>query len=142
MNRLLIEIALFFIVIAIAFAAHFYDKHAAVNASYAKGKSEALIDYLQTDIKTLTTVITQTQALVDQAGAMSKKLEAVIAQRQAADQKTTQEFYRALSVTAASRTHCKFDAAVMQQLAAARNRANQAAAGGIGNTVPAGTGAD
>jgi hypothetical protein len=140
LKRALINIALLIIVIAMAFGAHLYDKRAAVKASYAQGKNDALIDYLQTDIKTLTTVITQTQALIDHANAISATLDAAIAKRQVTDQKTTQEIYRALSRTANERIDCDFDDSVMQQLAAARDRANQAAATGIGNPVPAGTG--
>lgn len=142
MKTLLIRIALIVLLLAALFVAHSYDKRTAVSASYTKGKRDAMVEYLQKDVANLTSIITSAQTLIDAANAISNALETAIALRQSQDQKTTQEIHRALTRTAATRANCHFDDDVMQQLTAARNRANQAAATGISNTMPAGTGTD
>lgn len=62
-------------------------------------------------------------------------------QRARVDWATTQELHDALAKTALSRADCRFPADVMQQLAAARERAATAIAGGLGSTLPAAGGA-
>ncbi|RGP57278.1 hypothetical protein ASB58_00935 [Pseudomonas abyssi] len=57
--------------------------------------------------------------------------------RQQADANTTKELTDALALTAAERAQCRFDDDSMRHTAAARDRAAQAAAGGLGGAVPA-----
>ena len=84
----------------------------------------------------LTKLITSHQSLIDQANAASRRMRGALARRAAADTQTTQEFKDALAATADSRAGCVFPADVMRQLAAARERAAQAAAGGIQGALP------
>lgn len=87
----------------------------------------------------------QIQQLGTAATAASAELSKTIAARQLADNKTTLEIRRALQITAPLRADCVFDDVVMQQLAAARDKANAAATTGIaatnaGHTLPSNTG--
>lgn len=133
---------IFLIVFNLAvFAFYFLDKKAAVKASYDKGYSAAERAYQERDIKTLTAVITNTEALVNHAERVSHNIEVAMAAQTTADQKTTQEIQRALSRNANQRVNCQFDDGVMQQLTTARDRANKAAASGVGYALPTGTSA-
>lgn len=79
--------------------------------------------------------------LTAQANAASQQLAQQIADRAAADNQSTREIRDALKKTADRRVNCEFDADVMQQLAAAQQRAATATTNGIasriGGTVPA-----
>jgi flagellar biosynthesis chaperone FliJ len=106
-------------------------------AAYDKGFAAAQIENQQSQIDQLATVIGNTQTLVNYAESVSERIQQTLSSHQVADQKTTQEIHRALSQTASTRIDCKFDDVVMQQLTAARDRANQAATAGIGYPLPA-----
>ncbi|HBL7015549.1 hypothetical protein AB6V67_12390 [Serratia marcescens] len=85
--------------------------------------------------------ITGAKELTAQANAASQQLAQQIADRAAADNQSTREIRDALKKTADRRVNCEFDADVMQQLAAAQQRAATATTNGIasriGGTVPA-----
>jgi len=74
--------------------------------------------------------------LIDSANAASAGLRAAMAARTAEDRMFSKEFRDALTQSAADRAGCQFDAGIVRQLAAARDRAAQAAAGGGAATVP------
>ncbi|AVO33656.1 hypothetical protein [Ottowia oryzae] len=82
------------------------------------------------------------QGLIDDANAASAALRGAAATRAANDRKFSKEFRDALKNTAGDRAGCRFDDDSVRQLGAARERAAQAAAGGLTATVPrAGPGA-
>lgn len=89
----------------------------------------------------LSQFIAGTKALTAQANAASQQLAQQIADRAAADDQSTREIRDVLKKTAARRVNCMFDADVMQQIAAAQQRAATATTSGIasriGGTVPA-----
>ena len=69
--------------------------------------------------------------LTAQANQASTLLSQQIDARQLADEKSTETIREALKKNAASRTGCRFDADVMQELAGARERAATAASSGL-----------
>ncbi|WP_113632175.1 hypothetical protein DUT67_14775 [Pectobacterium peruviense] len=75
--------------------------------------------------------IAGTRELTANANLASQQLAQQINARQAADEQSTEAIRAALKKTANSRVMCMFDADVMQQLAAARERAATAATTGI-----------
>lgn len=88
--------------------------------------------------------IAGTRELTANANLASQQLAQQINARQAADEQSTEAIRAALKKTAERRVMCEFDADVMQQLAAARERAATAATTGItresGSTVRASSG--
>lgn len=106
-------------------------------SGYDRGFAAARNACQQADLTRLQAVIDSTQSLTQAANVASQKLGQTISARQQADDKTTREIRYALAATAGSRAGCVFDAGVMRQLDAARQRATAAAAGGLGNAVPA-----
>lgn len=99
-----------------------------VLAESSKRHAQALQD--------LTNLIESHQDLIKQAGAASQAMRQAIALRVRHDEQTTKEFRDALKASAGSRAGCVFSADVMRQLAAARDRAAAAAAGGVRHQVP------
>lgn len=85
----------------------------------------------------LNTMLHAQARLVGEAKAASRGMRAAAAQRAAEDARTTREFKDVLQATAGSRDGCEFPADVVRQLDAARERAAQAAAGGLRAAVPA-----
>ncbi|MBE5226721.1 hypothetical protein IG611_15355 [Pectobacterium sp. A535-S3-A17] len=75
--------------------------------------------------------IAGTRELTANANLASQQLAQQINARQAADEQSTEAIRAALKKTANSRVMCMFDADVMQQLEAARERAAVAATTGI-----------
>ena len=118
---------------------HFYDKQQAVDAAYKNGLAVARAETQKQTLEDLTAIINNAQVLVEYAGAISGKIQTAINARETYDQQTTKEIRNALSRTATTRIRCNFDDDIMQQLAAARNRANEAAT--IGIEYPLSTGA-
>lgn len=106
-------------------------------AGYDRGQAAARSECHQADLERLQAVIDSAKGLSEAANAASQQLGKTISDRQSADAKTTREIRDALAATAGSRAGCVFDAGVMRQLDAARQRATAAAAGGLGNPVPA-----
>ena len=76
------------------------------------------------------------QGLIKEAAEASKSMRQALASREQLDTTTTKELKNALTATADSRAGCVFPAVVMRQLAAASERAAQAAAGGIHHPLP------
>lgn len=91
----------------------------------------------------------QYRELLDKAGAQLKAAQQAstallqrLDQRARADRATTQDLHDALAKTASERAACRFPADVMQQLSAARQRAEASVAGGLGAAMPAAGGAE
>lgn len=111
-----------------AMGGYFYGRSEGVVAEAGKRDAAA--------VKGLTEIIDSHVALIDQANAASRKMRGALALRADADAKTTKDFRDALALHAAARVDCVFDDGVMRQLAAARDRAAQAAARGIQSALP------
>jgi hypothetical protein len=84
----------------------------------------------------LSDIVTSHKALIEQSNKASQAMRQAATRREAADRKSTQELRDALAITAPARAECVFDAGVMRQLSAARDRAAAAAAGGIRGALP------
>lgn len=91
-------------------------------------------------VKSLTDTLAAHSDLVKKTSEASRRLRQATAQRQVVDTTTTEEMRNALALTTDSRAGCVLPAGVVQQLGAARERAAQAAAGGIVGPVPATSG--
>ncbi|WP_164144200.1 hypothetical protein [Serratia marcescens] len=117
----------------------FYD------AGRRKGVSDARLECSQGQTQQAASALNQfiagTKELTAQANAASQQLAQQIADRAAADNQSTREIRDALKKTASRRVNCVFDADVMQQLAAAQQRAAATTTNGItgrtGGTVSA-----
>lgn len=102
----------------------------------AEGRADAKAAQDSRAVQDLTALIDANSGLVKQAAAASREMRRAMAARGAADDKTTKELRDALASTADSRAGCVFPADVMRQLATARDRAAQAAAGGVLGALP------
>lgn len=90
--------------------------------------------------KTLDAITEQLSAhadLVKRSGAANRGMRAAVAQLEKANTQTTTEIADALTSTAPDRADCVFPADVVRGLQGARDRAAQAAAGGIRGALPA-----
>ena len=87
-------------------------------------------------VQSLTQQIKDHADLVKQSKAVSRDLRRAVSLREQADQKSSKELSHELNATADSRAGCVFPAGVMRNLAAARDRAAEAASSGIGRAVP------
>lgn len=139
MNRLTLVLAGLLLAVAGAVGGAFWgylEGHAqGVLAESSKHDAQAL--------QGLTNLIESHQDLIKQAGITSKAMRRALALRMSHDEQTTKEFKDALRASAASRAGCVFPADVMRQLATARDRAAEAATGGVQHQVPgAAAGAD
>jgi hypothetical protein len=128
MNRLTIALLALAIGLAGTVGGFFYGHHTGEIAEAAKRDGQA--------VKDLTGLIESHKDLIKAAGAASKAMRGAIAQRAAQDAQTTQEFKDALTSTADSHAGCVFPDGVMRQLAAARDRAAEAAAFGVRGALP------
>jgi len=104
---------------------------AVAGLSYWLGKAARQAEQDHQAVADLSTILQSQTKLVKQANAASRAMRQATARREAADQQTTEELRHALAATADSRTDCAFPADVLRQLQAARDRAADAAAGGI-----------
>ena len=129
MSRVTLALLALVIGLAGAVGGFFYGHHAGTVAESATRDGQA--------VKDLTSLIDSHKSLVKAAGAASKAMRGAIAQRAAQDAQTTQEFKDALTPTVDSRAGCVFPDGVMRQLAAARDRAAEAAAVGVRGAMPA-----
>lgn len=82
-------------------------------------------------VKTLTEFADGTRTLIGSVNKASERLAQQINARQEADEQSTEAIRDTLKKTAANRVNCVFDADVMRQLAAARERAATAATAGL-----------
>lgn len=87
-------------------------------------------------VKALSALIDSHKTLIGEAATASKNMRAALSLRATQDAQTNKDFKNALAATADSRAGCVFPAGVMRQLAAASERAGQAAAGGIHHPLP------
>lgn len=108
---------------------------------YANAQREAVSDCQSATIKQLQSILTDAEQLTVDANAASLALNKTISDRIVADAKTTKDIRDALKTTAHLRIDCKLPDNVMRDLAAARQRANEAAASGIDSAMPAAAGA-
>lgn len=106
---------------------------------HADGAARKTAEHNAQAVEDLTGLINSHKGLITQASAASRSMRQALASRALLDTATTKEFKDALNATADSRSGCVFDAGVMRQLATARDRAAQAAAGGIHEPVPGAT---
>ncbi len=119
------------------FVAYQLGASTAYTLGYAQGESAAKDKCQQAQLDSLTAVIDSAHGLTAAANTASQELGKTISARKQADAKATKEIRDALASTAPLRAGCVFDAGVMQQLDNARDRAAEAAAGGIRGAVPA-----
>lgn len=109
---------------------------------YANAQREAVSDCQSATISQLQSILTDAEQLTTDANTASLVLNQTISDRVIADTKATQEIRNALSTTAHLRIECVVPIGVMQQLDAARNRANKAAASGFDGSLSATTSTD
>lgn len=107
-----------------------------IESGYSKGYAAASEKCQEQNIEQLTQMLNTTEQLTRDANAASLALGKTISERITTDNQITQDIRHALSTTAHLRVECKLDDSIMRQLAAARTRANQAAASGITSAVP------
>lgn len=105
------------------------------------GAEEQLGRAARSQVEDLTALIDSQKGLVKAANDAGAAMRRAIDRRAAADAQSTKELRDALSETADSRVDCVFGPDVMRQLAEARDRAAQAAAGGLLGALPAARGA-
>lgn len=103
---------------------------------HAEGAADTKASQDAQSVVDLTKVIDSHKGLIKEAAQASTAMRRAVAQRQNADAKTTQEFAHALSLSAADRAGCLFDADSMRRLSEARDRAADAASGGLRGAVP------
>lgn len=114
-------------------------------AGHKQGMADARLECSRSQTRQAADALNQfiagAKELTAQANAASQQLAQQIADRAAADDQSTREIRNALKKTAARRVNCEFDADVMQQLAAAQQRAAAAATNGVtgraGGALPA-----
>jgi uncharacterized protein HemX len=74
--------------------------------------------------------------LVKRSNDASRRLRHAVSLRERVNKQSSEELSNELTATADSRTGCVFPSGVMRNLAEARDRAAQAAATGLGGTLP------
>lgn len=115
---------------------------AAERWGYVKGYAAASAECQQANIARLGDALTGIEMLTARAQAANLELGKTISNRILADAHAAGEIRDALKTTAHLRVECVLPAGVMQQLDAARDRANTAASAGIDSAVPAAATAD
>ena len=128
MNRAAVALAALLLSLMAAAGGYFYGHQQGALSESAKRDSQT--------VQSLTSLIDAHKDLIAQASKASLSMRQALARRALLDTTTTKEFKDALNATADSRAGCVFDAGVMRQLSAARDRAAQAAASGIHNPLP------
>lgn len=123
-------IALLALLLTLAGAALGYWRGHAAGAQAVEAKRDAKA------VQDMTELLASHSTLVKQTGVASAALRRAIAEREKADEATTQELKDVLANTAPTRVDCRHDAGVMRQLEAARERAARAAASGVDGAVP------
>lgn len=87
-------------------------------------------------VEALTDQITAHTDLVKRSNDASRRLRSAVLLREQVNKQSTEELSNELTATADSRAGCVFPPSVMRNLAEARDRAAQAAASGIGGSLP------
>lgn len=134
--RLALLLLLLYIVsiAAIGFVSYQYGRVATgVEASndIATEKSRCLV----ANQKQISNTLNHFQKITADNNAASFALSKAIATKKLADQQTTKEIRYALSTTSRLPVDCVFDNNIMQQLSAARDRANTATTAGFDNAL-------
>ena len=88
-------------------------------------------------VRELTDLIESHKGLIAESASAGKGMRQALVSRRAQDQAATKELRNVLAETADRRVDCVFEPRVMRELEAARERAAQAAAGGVLGAVPA-----
>ncbi len=108
---------------------------ACYDAGKREGRSAAQLEQSRAETQqaagALNDFIAGARELTANANLASERLSQQINARQTADEQSTEAIRAALKKTAVSRVTCVFDADVMQQIAAARERAASAATTGL-----------
>lgn len=112
-------------------AAIWYIRDDAYSEGLAAGRLECSKGQTQQAADALNQFIAGAKQLTAQANQASTLLSQQIDARQLADEKSTEAIREALKKNAASRTGCRFDAGVMQELARAREQAATTATSGF-----------
>lgn len=107
-----------------------------------QGKLSERAATAQRDRQAMESVVTRIDKLAADANTASLALSKTISDRIVADAKTTKDIRDALKTTAHLRADCVLPDSVVRDLAAARHRANTAAAAGLDNAVPTAAGAN
>ncbi|MCH5051187.1 hypothetical protein [Pectobacterium aquaticum] len=109
------------------------------SSGYESGVADTQLVHSRAETKqaanALNDFIVGTRELTANANLASQQLAQQINARQAADEQSTEAIRAALKKTAELRVMCEFDADVMQQLDAARERAASAATTGIASST-------
>lgn len=125
-----------YLVYAVLIAAAVWAIH---SNGYERGVADTQLVQSRAETKqaagALTEFIDGTRELTANANLASQQLAQQINARQAADEQSTEAIRAALKKTAELRVICVFDADVMQQLDAARERAASAATTGIASST-------
>lgn len=106
-----------------------------------EGQRDAKAAHDSTQVAELTQIISATDTLIQRANTASADLRAQTTARAEFDSKTTRELRDALIKSAGNRAGCRYDVVSLHLLEEARERANQAAASGVLNAMPAAAGA-
>jgi hypothetical protein len=93
------------------------------------------------DLRALSDMLEAHKGLIQAANLASGEMNAALAKRTRADSEITRSMKNALAKTAGNRRDCRFDAASLQHLDDARERAAQAAASGIRDSAATTAGA-
>lgn len=93
------------------------------------------------DLQAVVDMLESHKGLIQAANLASGEMNAALAKRLAADTQTTRSMKNALAKTAGDRLDCRFDAASLQHLDDARERAAEAAARGLRGSAPTTAGA-
>lgn len=95
-----------------------------------KGRQDAVA------VEAFTEQIDAHNDLVKRSNEASRRLRHAVSLREQVNKKSSEELSNELTATADSRAGCVFPSGVMRNLAEARDRAAQAAATGLGGTLP------
>ena len=109
---------------------------------YDQGRAAAQAQQDHDTAQALSKSLQQASDAINQANTASNDMRAALNKLQTAQGSSTQELKNALAKNHADPVVCRFDADSMRILADARERATQAAAGGVLSAVPATSGAD
>ncbi|QIL81758.1 hypothetical protein G7047_18925 [Diaphorobacter sp. HDW4A] len=106
---------------------------------HSEGKASQVADYNAKAVKQLGDQLSTHDDLVKRSTAANQALRATIQLRKKANQQTSEVLTHELNSTADSRAGCVFPPGVMRELSAARDRAAEAASGGVSSAVPGAT---
>ena len=103
---------------------------------HTEGKAAQVAHYNANAVKQLGDQLTAHDDLVKRSTVANQALRATIHLRKKANQQTSEVLTHELNSTADSRAGCVFPPGVMRELSTSRDRAAQAASGGVSGAVP------